>query len=317
MGWMAVNNPEQDDTGETFAQRAESYYQKRPQLLAFLQDLYRAYISLSDRYVQLLSKNNRAQHSRQSSQVSTITTDNDSCSSENDHREDHSDAESSLSFQQPLQPYRSSCELFNFDVLVAEIVIKNVECDILLHEVEISSRKSNDASRKIELQRSLLEVLESERLILLNENARLGYRMNALIEENRELGAESMFVKTKAGELARSLLKLKEDQRVCALSRKIEDLQGQIHGLEKRNKEYYEQLVRRELEAEVGKGKKGKRDGKSGSSREVDLDVCFQMERFKLKPSLRVEEGKVFGWWEKIKRMDIFMCGTMPTGHGC
>ncbi|KAK4766906.1 hypothetical protein SAY86_014657 [Trapa natans] len=305
MEQMAISNPEKDDTGESFAQRADTYYQKRPQLLAFLQDLYRAYISLSDRYVQLLSKNNHTNHSRHSSLVSSITADdfslvgNDHCHS---NREDLSDAESLLSSQQSSQSNCSTCEQVDYDVLVAEIVIKNVECDILLHEVEISSRRCNDASRKIELQKSLLEVLESERLILVTENARLGYRVGALIEENRGLVVESASVKRKADELARCLLKMREDQRACQLSRRIEDLQEQIYRLEKRNKEYYRQLVRRDLEVEHREeAKKGKI---RGGRREVEVAGA-----------VAVEKEAFFGLWGKVKRLDFFMCGMKQTDH--
>lgn len=299
MELVAISNSEQEDVGETFAQRAETYYRKRPQLLAFLQDLYRAYISLSDRYVQLLSKNNQnlAYHSRHSSQVSTITTDCPLVENDHSHIEDLSDAESSLSLQQPPESNCSPCGRLSYDVLVAEIVIKNVECDILLHEAEISGCRNNDAIKKIELQRCLLEVLESERLILVSENVRLGYRVGALVKENRELVSESAFVKRKADELARCLLKMREDQRVCRLSRRIEDLQEQIYGLEKRNKEYYKQLVRRDLEA------KG-REGKSRGGREVGGAAAEGGEK-----------EVFFGWWEKVKRMDIFICGMKQMGH--
>ncbi|KAK4749035.1 hypothetical protein SAY87_026484 [Trapa incisa] len=309
MGLMALDNPGQDDTGETFGERSESYYRKRPQLLAFLQDLYRAYVSLSDRYAQLLSKNNLAHHSRHSSQSSTVTIDNKCSTSENDHGEDLSDAESSLSFQQALQSNSSTCQQLDVDALVAEIVIKNVDCDILLHEAETSGLRSDNASRKIELQRSLLEVLEAERLMLLNENVRLGYRVDALIEENRDLAAELVFMKSKVGELAQCFLKVREEQTACRLSRKIEDLQGQIYRLERRNKDYQERLARMELEGKARKGNGGSRDLASQ-----------QHEERRLKPwkGAAVErEKKVIGWWERVKKMDMFVCGMMHTKHSC
>jgi hypothetical protein len=65
---------------------------------------------------------------------------------------------------------------------------------------------------KSELQKSLLEVLESERLVLLNENAGLSYRVDSLVEENKELASESVFIKRKPGELAKCVLKMREDQ---------------------------------------------------------------------------------------------------------
>ena len=87
----------------------------------------------------------------------------------------------------------------------------------------------------------------------MNENASLSYRVNTLVEENKELASESVFIKRKAGELAKCVLKMREDHRVYLLHRKIEDLQAQIHGLEKRNKEYYEKLLRRDVQEDDGK----------------------------------------------------------------
>ncbi|KAL0385288.1 UNVERIFIED_CONTAM: protein NETWORKED 1A [Sesamum radiatum] len=42
-----------EDDGETFAKRAEMYYQKKPQLIEMVQDLHSAYRALADKYDQL------------------------------------------------------------------------------------------------------------------------------------------------------------------------------------------------------------------------------------------------------------------------
>ncbi|KAL0421690.1 UNVERIFIED_CONTAM: hypothetical protein Slati_3191900 [Sesamum latifolium] len=155
------------------------------------------------------------------------------------------------------------------DMVIAELVMKTVEYDIVLNELTVVEKRWGESSRKMELQKNLLDVLESERLILLNDNATLGYRVTALAEENKGLASESLFLKRKAAELARCVLKTREDHRVCMLSRKIQDLQGQIYSLEKRNKEYYEQLVKQEE-----KNKSKVRKAKGGE--EVNLDDCFE-----------------------------------------
>ena len=85
----------------------------------------------------------------------------------------------------------------------------------------------------------MLEVLESERKLLLNKNARLGYEMGGLLQENQGLSSEVMFLKKKSAQLARCAMQMREDHKVCLLTGKIEDLQGHIYGLETRNKEYY------------------------------------------------------------------------------
>ena len=323
MNNLAMNQKEEDE-GDTFAERAESYYRKRPQLLALLQDLYNAYVTLSDRYTQQSSqsKNHRHHHHRRhsSSQVST-TIDNEYYYdlTTTDH-DDYSDVESSLSYEKTMLGMTSTG--YGFDVeamVVSELVMKNVELEIMLDELGRSERHCNESSRKIELQKSLLEVLESERLILLNENARLGYRVAALVEDNRGLASEVMFAKGKAAELARCMVMMRDDQRVCMLSRKIEDLQGQIYGLEKRNKECYEQLLvskRGHIDHEEEKNVKKIFKKKN----EVVLEGCFPMKKLnqKLMTTKKSDQSggkgkKISSWWERVKNMDLFLCGVNPS----
>lgn len=303
---LAINTNEDEEEGDSFAERAETYYQKRPQLLSLLHDLYNGYITLSDRYIQTLAKHKY--HSRHSSQLVEESFSDQEEISGVSQVDSISDIESSISYQQMLPLSRKF--MYDVDVYVAELVIKNVEYDVLLHEVNVMERKYCESSRKSELQKSLLEVLESERVVLLNENAGLSYRVNSLVEENKELVSESMFIKRKAGELAKCVLKMREDHRVYMLHRKIEDLQGQIYGLEKRNKEYYERLLRKE---------KGEDDDdvdvKNGEG--IGLEVCVQMDKVK---KLKLKEGsdsgkKGISLWKKLKNMDLLLCGsgTNPT----
>ncbi|XP_023519353.1 kinase-interacting family protein-like [Cucurbita pepo subsp. pepo] len=308
---LAMKNAEEDDVGNTFAERAEYYFNKRPQLLALLQELYTAYTTLSDRYIQTIAKH----HKRQSSVTSTLESFDGAEDSGISQME--SDAESSLSYQQvSVIPVKDSA-MVNNDALLAEFVIKNVEYDIITNEVSILEKQCCDSSRKTELQKSLLEVLESERLILLNENARLGYRVASLMEENKGLVAESVFTKRKASEMARCMLKLRDDQRVYLLNQKIEDLQAQIYGLEKRNKEYYDQLVKTDKAMEESRCSSKHKDHNGD---EVTLEACFQIGKLKSRRDSGVNNNslsdkrsnsrrKTYRWWAKVKSMDMFLCG--------
>ncbi|KAK3041916.1 hypothetical protein RJ639_002198 [Escallonia herrerae] len=318
---MACNNAEEDKADDTFAERAEAYYRQRPQLLSLLHDLYNAYLALADRYCRSLAKQQRLhRRSQRSSPVSAIRLDYSHDDNGDGGDIDSDDAESSLSYQAT-----SPAAAVDADTIVAELVMKTVEFEILADEEE---RWKEESSRKIELQRSLLEVLESERLILLNENGRLGYRVSALVEENKGLASESLFMRRKAGELARCLLQVREDHRVCMLSSKIEDLQGQIHRLEKRNKEYYEQLVKQQ-----GEGKRLlKEEGK-----EVTLEDCFQVKGkedeaasvtstisssvanliIKGRGHARGGGKKASKLWDRVKKFDMFMCGPHVNSTGC
>ncbi|KAF3438389.1 hypothetical protein FNV43_RR21151 [Rhamnella rubrinervis] len=313
MKTLEINKSETETMGDTFAERAESYYRKRPQLLALLQDLYNAYVNLTDRYKQVITK---VHHRR----VSSIENDYQCQHEEGDgiSSEIESEVESSLSYQQPpsMQMTEDDCGIVDGDGLFVELVMKDVEFNILMHEVTKMDQRCCESSRKIELQKSLLDVLESERLILLNENARLEYRVATLVEENKGLVSETLFMKRKAGELARCVLRMREDQRVCMLSNKIEDLQGQIYKLEKRNKECYEQAMKKEKQ--LGNDEANKSSDKLKKNENVvDLETCFQTDKLN-KKLMGIENhgngnGKRVGirknggiWWKRVKNMELY-----------
>ncbi|KAM0889303.1 hypothetical protein ACQ4PT_027852 [Festuca glaucescens] len=234
-------------TDHSFAERAENYYHRRPQLLALLTDLHHRYLYLADRYSQsLLAKSSHPHLSLNLVHAAAVSE----CSSDVDDRS--SDAGSSLSFQphnsandDHHRPSAAPAAMVDGELAVAELVMAWVHRDVLAHEAE---RRNAEAARKIELQGSLLEVLESERLVLLGENARLAFRASAAEEEAAAAAAELGYARRRAAEMARLVVKLREDHRVCMLGRKIEALQAQVYGLEMRNRECYEAMAAWEAE---------------------------------------------------------------------
>ncbi|KAI7753182.1 hypothetical protein M8C21_003284 [Ambrosia artemisiifolia] len=306
---QAING---EDRPDTFGERADFYYRKRPELLALVQDLYNRYLYLADRYTRTLSKQ---QHAHVQEQELEQICDNYTSPSDN--------AESSLSYQ-PQKPDPS-------ELVICELVMKFVEYEIVVDELQTMDMVQEESKKKIELQQSLLEVLESERVVLTNENSRLA--------------SESLFMKRKAGELARCvLLERSEDQRVFILSRKIDDLQGQIYELEKRNKEYYERLMKQQVEGRDNEGKKNNisinikrllvKNNGGGSSESIswsgedetgwsmsstsNSSTCTSlaqvMKEKNNKKKMHLPRGrdggkKGYGWWDRVKKFDMFMCG--------
>ncbi|KAL2478864.1 kinase-interacting family protein-like [Forsythia ovata] len=318
---VTLNSPTENNA-DSFAARANSYYEERPQLLALLQDLYNACLSLADRYCRELAKN--CYSIRYSSPIPPLNFDDHNQFDGGDAGEAvDSDAESSLSFQS--LPVEAS--QIDPDMIIADLVLRNVECEFILNEVILVENRWRESLRKIELQQNLLDVLESERLILLNDNATLEYRVTSLVEENKGLASESLFLKRKASELARCVLKMRDDHRVCMLSRKIEDLQGQIYGLEKRNKEYHEYFVKRDKNM----GKKGH------GGKQVSLEDCLQdhrsrscggggrlikcssadLEKDEQSANGKIEGRRVSKMWARIKKFDLLVCGPHLNSNYC
>ncbi|XP_037437455.1 kinase-interacting family protein-like [Triticum dicoccoides] len=252
---LAAGVPDDDAAAaaadHSFAERAENYYHRRPQLLALLTDLHHRYLYLADRYAQSLLANANAKSSAHfHSHHLNLSSD---CSSDVDDRS--SDAGSSLSFQ----PHAGitddhfatpvAAPAVDGDLVVAELVMAWVDRDLLADEAD---RRRAESARKIDLQGSLLEVLESERLVLLGENARLAFRASAAEEEAAAAAAELGYTRRRAADLARLAVKLRDDHRACILGRKVEALQAQVYGLELRNRECFEAMAAWEAERKAG-----------------------------------------------------------------
>ncbi|XP_010906111.2 kinase-interacting family protein [Elaeis guineensis] len=309
---LAVSLPDEEES-HSFAERAENYYQKRPQLLALLQDLYNRYLYLADRYSQSLLK---PLHRRQISSVhSDFDFDDDPRASDPDSAS--SDAESSLSFQ-PLPPPPPPAATQDspstegvLDAIVTELVVAAVERDLLAAEAAEVERRWSESARKIELQGSLLEVLESERMVLLGENARLGFRAATAEEEGRAVVAELGYMRRKAAELARLVVKLREDHRVCLLGRKIEALQAQIYGLERRNRECFDAMARREKE-------KWEVRVELDRLREENRRLREEAEADRAKRRRRKKDGGFGKWWDRVRKIEWAPCAPhVNGGKGC
>ncbi|KAI9175128.1 hypothetical protein LWI28_027802 [Acer negundo] len=302
---LVINSTnEEENAGDTFAERAEWYYQRRPQLLSLLKDLYNGYVTLLDHCQQAKHKH----HCRtNSSKINLDHEDEEGCS----HIE--SDTESTISYQPPPPPATMAVPArnhSNIDEMIGELVSKSVENMMLFNQVNDMDQVCYESGRKIELLKKLIELLESERLILMNENTKLGYKVTSLLEENKGLASETIFVKRKAADLARVVLRLREDHRVCILSQRIEDLQEQIYGLEKRNKEYHQLLVKM-------------RSYESSSSSLKEKTFEWEKVGNMLKKAKSASLGSssngsdcVKGsskWWEKVKNVELFRCGLHPS----
>jgi hypothetical protein len=274
-------------TEHSFAERAENYYEKRPQLLALLTDLHHRYLYLANRYSQSLAVKNLVHG------AAAVSSD---CSSDVDDRS--SDAGSSLSFQFQQPPLvtddvaasgaaSSSVEVVDAELLVAELVAAWVDRDVLADEAE---RRRTEAARKIELQGSLVEVLESERLVLLGENAWLGFRVSAAEEEAAAAAAELGYMRRRAGEMARLVVKLREDHRVCMMGRKVEALQAQVYGLELRNRECYDTMAKWEADRKLG-------------AAELDRLRAENRRLAAMQPTRRGKKKGAGGgsWWSRVR----------------
>lgn len=206
---MRVSALEENQTGETFSQRAEWFYQRRPLLLSLCQDLYDGYATLSDHFNHPKPQNPKLQdHDSEDTDIS-------------------SEVESILSFQQ-MQAITTTCDKHrNIEELVSQLVAANLEKDISQNELQRREKKLQEASKTIELLKKLVMLLDMEKEVAVEETANLGYKLTRLLEENRELATEALFMKKEAVKLARCVLKMKDEHfhNVCLLQNQIYEMQ--------------------------------------------------------------------------------------------
>ncbi|XP_065880406.1 kinase-interacting family protein-like [Euphorbia lathyris] len=332
--------------GDTFAERAEWFFKKRPELLNLVQELYNNYISLKEnsKHQRRLSSSSSSLFDNKESSMKVITPIPSSHDTRTqfglqyfhnltplfDQQQEEIDTnweiESSVSYHQTptttipdtddivssdthgktlhrtgswsSSPYdivssSSTSTRSGFDEFISHLVLKNVEEEILKAQMSEIEQQNHECNTKMEILKKLIEVLESERVVLLSENSRLG-------EENRGLVSETVFMKRRVAQLTRCLMKMKEEHSVCMLTGKIEDLQRQIYGLEKRNKEYF--------------------DAKKKGEEEDEVLGCFQsaerLMKFK-KKSVGVEVKRGRKLWEKIKKGIKFQGFISSSSSSC
>lgn len=188
---MRVSAFDESQTGEAFSQR--------PLLLSLCQDLFDGYVTLSDRFNHSKPQNTKS-----------ISHDNDS----------DTDISSEVSFQQMQVTTQHS----DIDELVSKLVTANLEKDIAQHELHRREEKFQQASKTIKLLKKLVMLLDMEKEVAVEETANLGYKLASLLEENRELATEALFMKNEAVRLARCVLKMKDEHfhKVCLLEHSMQ-----------------------------------------------------------------------------------------------
>ncbi|KAL0649461.1 hypothetical protein Bca4012_092152 [Brassica carinata] len=208
---LHVSALEEKQTGETLSQRAEWFYQRRPLILSLCEDLYDSYTTLLNRY----------NHAKPQNLPKPVSHDNDS----NDDTDTSSEVTSLLSFQ---QMQITTCDKQKIEDLVSQLVTASTEKDTAQEELRRGEQKFREASKTIELLKKLVTLLDMEKEVAVEQTANLGYKLTSLLEENRDLATEALFMKKEAVRLARCVLKMRDDHfhEMCLLQNQVYALQS-------------------------------------------------------------------------------------------
>ncbi|KAF8048762.1 hypothetical protein N665_2413s0005 [Sinapis alba] len=193
---LHVSALEENQIGKTF-------YQRSPLLLSLCEDLYHGYTTLLERYNHAKPQNPKP-----------ISHDNDS----NDDTDTSSEVTSIFSFQ---QMQITTCDTQKIDELVSQLVTAQ-------EELRRGKQKFREASKTIELLKKLVMLLDIEKEVAVEETENLGYKLTSLLEENRELATEALFMKKEAVRLARCVLKMRDEHfhEMCLLQNHVYALQS-------------------------------------------------------------------------------------------
>ncbi|KAL1202693.1 Kinase-interacting family protein [Cardamine amara subsp. amara] len=280
---LRVSAFEESQGDDTFAKRAEWFYQRRPLLLSLCLDLYNGYVTLLGRSSHQTKPNQQLKPTT-NSHPNQLLQDEDYVSDIDSVSEISSEVESTLSFQQMQDPAAVSEKV---DELVSQLVTASLDKEILQHELLHKNQQFHEASKTIELLKNFVMLLEMEKQVALEENANLGYKVTSLLEENRELATEALFMKNEAVGLARCVLKMRDDhfQKVCILQNRIYSLQAS------RNPE--------PVYDKVSAG-------------------CFGLDKHKVKKKKKkenkTEEKTGFKWLKKLNNINMFTkCSLTPS----
>ncbi|CAN8269159.1 unnamed protein product [Cochlearia groenlandica] len=261
---------------DTFAQRAEWFYQKRPLLLSLCLDLYNGYITLLGP-----SHQTRPYPKHTTSHPNHHLLQDDDCVSDIDSgSEISSELESTLSFEKTHKE--------KADELVSRLVTSNLDKEILQHELLNKEKQFHEATKTVELLKNFVMLLEMEKEVAMEENSNLGYKVTSLLEENRELATEALFMKNEAVGLARCVLKMRDDHfhKVCILQSRIFTLQAAMN-----SEPVYDKV----------------------SAGCFGLDKQKKTKKKKTKEN-KTEEKTGFKWLKKLNNINLFTkCSVNPS----
>ncbi|KAM7274928.1 hypothetical protein ACFE04_016794 [Oxalis oulophora] len=275
-----------DGDADSFAQRVEMYYEKRPQLIAMVEDFYRAYRSLAERHDLIKSDpGTRLVTTLGSPFVST------KCQSENFHVVDpHSDsysesldsenyAMSEVADPEHEHQMHGDGEVEDLEICTEET--ENSEVKKLREEIEALKEENRTQRNEIILASKMIEIMEDE-LFGLREKA------SAFENVNRHL-------ETKEVELARlreeieGLRKENEiqiDQIVQAeknkgLADELAKLREEVAGLRKENRVQRDQIVQMDSERKIELARLREEIEGLRKENEIQIDQIVQAEKNK------------------------------------
>ncbi|KAI7725172.1 hypothetical protein M8C21_033798 [Ambrosia artemisiifolia] len=266
-----------EEDADSFARRAEMYYKKRPELMKLVEEFYRAYRALAERYDYATSELRHAQKALQAAfpnqEPFSLPEDSSSSIDPNDRKSDSFDLQLFLEGNLQNTNEKDKREIEKLKKAVADLIAEKDElfvqyqCSLeklanadeeLNHAVEnsrILEEKASEAEKEVHMLKESLRLLQAEKESGLEKQMEYLETISDLEEKINGMDARAVESEADIQELTDKLTRLESENDAGLLRygkclEKISVLEEKIMETEEKAKLFSEQKVEAEMEVE-------------------------------------------------------------------
>ncbi|KAD4177997.1 hypothetical protein E3N88_26588 [Mikania micrantha] len=266
-----------EEDADSFARRAEMYYKKRPELMKLVEEFYRAYRALAERYDYATSELRHAQKTLQAAfpnqEPLTLPEDLSSSIDPNDPKNESFGLQLFLEGKLQNTSEKDEGEIEKLKKAVADLIAEKDElfvqyqCSLeklsnadeeLNHAVErsrILEEQTSEAEKEVHMLKETLRLLQAEKESGLNKQMDYLEKISDLEDKINGMGKRAVESDTETQDLMNKLARLESENDAGLLKygkclEKISVLEKKIMVTEEKTKMFSEQKVKAEMEVE-------------------------------------------------------------------
>ncbi|XP_020092803.1 protein NETWORKED 1A-like [Ananas comosus] len=238
-----------EEDADSFAKRAEMYYRRRPELMSLMEEIYRAYRALAERYDHAQGALRQAHQTMAEAFPDQIPLEfDDEPSGISPSESELHDLDTDRRISPPFNTADLKKNSREYEMLQKEISRLSEENQNLKNRIKSQSERTDEAESQVFNLKETLSKLESEKEAALLQWQQSSSRLSNLKAEISH--TEKEFAKLKE-EMQHGLKNLKSSEHRClVLERANESLQLELDKLKQRAKEQQEELNEKQAELE-------------------------------------------------------------------
>ncbi|XP_076913469.1 protein NETWORKED 1A-like [Bidens hawaiensis] len=265
-----------EEDADSFARRAEMYYKKRPELMKLVEEFYRAYRALAERYDYATGELRHAQKTLQAAfpdQEPFILPEDSSSTDLNDQKTESFNFKLLLESKLKNTREKDECEIKKLKKAVADLIVEKDELFVkyqsslqnlsnvdeeLKNAVEksrILEEKASESEKEVHMLKETLRLLQAEKESGLNKQMEYLETISDLEEKISGMDTRAVESEAESRDLIQKLARLESENDAGLLRygkclEKISGLEKKIIETEEKAKMFSEQKVKAEMEVE-------------------------------------------------------------------